>query len=208
MSRTEFTDETFTTREAREMIQDADEQETSRIAGQRRRNGANVEDPRRAAKGHKTPAQTARAAQSPKRENPVAWRPAAALDAPPAPPGMVLRWVRQKLGSGGDAKNVSRKLREGWRPYLLQDAPEGYIPPDKSQTEHGTVISVQDLILCMMPREMWKQRQAFYRNKRDRQTEAVSNKFRDQEDPRLKISREYKQTSSRPRRAPVQSDEE
>ena len=42
------------------------------------------------------------------------WTPPSSLDAPPAPPGFVHRWIRAESVGQMDQKNVSARLREGW----------------------------------------------------------------------------------------------
>jgi hypothetical protein len=96
---------------------------------------------------------------------------------------MVLRWVRDRLGNSEDPKNVSKKMREGWAPYLLKDAPEGYVPPEIGKSSVGEVIRVGDLVLCMMPVELYRARKKFYLDKANRQKKAVSEKFRTAEVP-------------------------
>jgi len=196
----------FTTEDVKALADNG--QEEQRVSIRRRARGADVDDPRTAKRGHTTPAQAARGAQKSKRENPVAWRPGNALEAPPAPPGMVLRWVRDRMGNSDDPKNMSKKLREGWVPYLLKDAPEDYIPPEVTKSSVGEIIRVGDLVLCMMPVEMYRARKKFYLDKANRQKKAVAEKFRTAEDPQNRVfEREYSEQSSGGPRVPrVQPD--
>lgn len=198
-------DDEFSTEELKELASNDDE--ARRIASSRRSRGADVEDARVARRGQTTPAQAARGAQRAKRENPIAWRPASSLEAPPAPRGMVLRWIRDRLGNVDDPKNFSRKAREGWVPYLLKDAPEDYIPPEVGKTSIGDTIRVGDLILCMMPAETYKARQKYYAARAARQKKAVEEKFRTAEVPGgPAFEREYKEQAGGPRIPRVQSD--
>lgn len=201
-----FENEELTTEQVRELAQDED-QESQRQVGRKRRSGAGVEDPRKSDRGHTSTTRLAAQAQKSKRENPIAWRPAASLDAPPAPPGMVLRWVRGRLGDRDDPRNLSKKFREGWKPYLTKDAPEDYSPPETFKTKLGEVIAVGDLILCMMPRELYKQRQAYFRQKTLRQKGAVQDRVKSQIDPRLPLHTVEEDTYSRGRRPAVQGEE-
>ena len=42
------------------------------------------------------------------------WTPPSSLDAPPAPQGLVQRWIRAETMGFMDSANVSKALREGW----------------------------------------------------------------------------------------------
>lgn len=196
----------LTTRAVREMARHADDDERreQQAARPQRRN---VEDTQRPTRRHDTPQRQAARTQQPKRENPVAWTPATSLEAPPAPRGMVLRWIRYKLGDKEDTKNISRKFREGWRPYLASECPQDYNPPEVAKMKFGDTIAVGSLILCMMPRELWKKRQEYYRERHARQFKSAHNKFRDVENPNLPIRVTNKDSFSRGRRQPRSADE-
>jgi hypothetical protein len=197
-------DDEFSTEDLKEMA--SNEQEQHRVVTGRRASGADVDDGRFAKRSHTTPAQAGRKSQRAQRENPIAWRPASSLEAPPAPRGMVLRWVRDRLGNSEDPKNLSRKMREGWVPYLLKDAPGDYLPPEVGKSSVGETIRVGDLVLCMMPVETYRARTNHYRAKAERQKKATEEKFRSSEDSRLPIEREYRDRSTGPRIPRVQSD--
>jgi hypothetical protein len=196
----------LTTQNVREIARNAD-QEKARVAAAARGQKRNTQDPKVAQRRHDTPQKQAARAQQPKRENPVAWQPATSLEAPPAPRGMVLRWIRYKLGDKEDSKNISRKFREGWVPYLIKDCPEDYTPPESARTKFGETISVGSLILCMMPRDLWKKRQEYFRERQARQFKSAHNKFRAAEDPNLPIYQTNKDSFSRGRRTPRSADE-
>ena len=137
----------------------------------------------------------------------MAWRPSTALEAPPAPAGMVLRWVRDKMGNADDPRNVSKKMREGWTPFLLKDAPDSYVPPEIGKASIGETIRVGDLLLCKMPIEKFRARKKYFAEKALRQKKAVQEKFRGAEDPRIgSFEREYKEQDRTPRTPRVQSD--
>lgn len=199
-------DDEFTTEDVRAMSAGADE-EAARIAGNRRSRGVDVAQGKTAKRGQTTPAQEARNAQQAQRENPLAWRPSTSLEAPPAPRGFVLRWIRDKMGNSDDPRNVSRKMREGWTPYLLKDAPDSYVPPEIGSASIGDTIRVGDLLLCKMPIERFRMRKKYFADKAIRQKKAVQDKFRGAEDPRLgEFEREYKEQASTVRTPRVQAD--
>lgn len=196
----------LSTRAVREVARHA-EAEDRRAQQSARPQRRNVEDAQRPQRRHETPQKTAARNQQPKRENIVAYTPAVSLEAPPAPRGMVLRWIRYKIGDKEDTKNVSRKFREGWVPFLVKDCPEDYSPPETAKTRFGETISIGSLILCMMPRELWKKRQEYYRERQARQFKSAHNKFRASEDPNLPIYQTNKDTFTRGRRQPRAADE-
>lgn len=180
---------------------DSDELERRDVSA-RRRQRLGVEDIQRPQRRHETPQRQAAKAQTPQRENPVSWAEGTNLDAPPCPRGMVMRWIRFRIGNNPDIKNVSKKFRQGWRPYLISAAPSGYDPPEKTKTQFGDAIAIGSLMLCVLPRELWKKRQEFYRDRFKRQYSAAHTKFRDAEDPRLPIHQTNRDSFSRGNRRP------
>ena len=203
-----FEHEELTTSDVRELARDAQEAEAGRNRNNRRTQ-ANVEQTQRPNRSHTTPAKVAARNQTPKRELPVVWREGTNLEAPPPPRGLVTRWIRYQIGDRPDTKNLSKKFRQGWRPYLIKDCPQDYMPPEIANTVYGEAIAIGDLLLCVMPRELWKQRQKFYRERQARQFKAAHNKFRAEEDPRVPIRQKNEDTFSRgaPRRPKVGDDE-
>jgi hypothetical protein len=57
------------------------------------------------------------------------------------------------------------------------------VPPEIGKSSVGEVIRVGDLVLCMMPVELYRARKKFYLDKANRQKKAVSEKFRTAEVP-------------------------
>jgi len=132
---------------------------------------------KRAEEVHKTP-----------REQIPDWRPTSTLDAPPVRPGMTQKWIRTHVGLNADPKNISKKFREGWQPRLASTAPDGYTPPTITFHQFGEVIGVEDVILCERPAKMTKQRNAYYRKKTARMTQAVEEDLHRVEVPGLPIT--------------------
>jgi hypothetical protein len=107
---------------------------------------------------------------------PENWKPPAELDAPPARPGMVQRWIRLSLLGQADPNNVKTQERQGWRPRTLESVPEGdrgNYPTMKDPRSTGAMIVNKDLVLCEMPKRLFDQMKAFYANKRRDQVEAL-----------------------------------
>lgn len=115
------------------------------------------------------------------------WKRFSALEAPPPRPGMTQRWIRTAVGLSADPKNVSRKFREGWQPRKAETVPDGYSPPIISFQQFGDVIGVEDVILCERPEKMTRQRNAYYRKKTQRMTQAVEEDLHRVEVPGLPI---------------------
>lgn len=103
------------------------------------------------------------------------WERPSELQAPKPRPGFTQRWIRIKLGNESDARNSQRKFREGWVPRGVDTVPEGYAPPTFLHPQLGNLIGVEDLILCEMPITKAQQRNAYYRNRRDKMIEGIEN---------------------------------
>ena len=106
------------------------------------------------------------------------WSRPSELEAPKPRTGYTQRWVRIRLGTEDDARNSMRKFREGWLPRQLDTVPVGYAPPTFSHSRLGNVIGVEDLILCEMPIQKAKQRNAHYEAKKNRMIEGIENDLR------------------------------
>ncbi len=107
---------------------------------------------------------------------PLNWAPPAELDAPPPRAGMVQRWVRLSLKGQADANNVKAQERQGWRPRTLESVPEGdrrNYPTMKDPRSTGTFLVNKDLVLCEMPKRLFDQMAAYYKQKRLGQVEAL-----------------------------------
>lgn len=106
------------------------------------------------------------------------WRRASALDAPPARPGYVNRFVRVRLGDARDMARWNAAQREGWRPVKASSVSSHSLPT--TQLSNGLeVIGVEDLVLCEMPEKVFQQRQEFYRDKLDAQNQAIERQLRE-----------------------------
>lgn len=140
------------------------------------------------------------------------WTPPTLLN-PPAPrPGMVQRWVRAEVRNQVDAKNLNRRMREGWRPRDPRTvrADETDAPTENHRT-FGSCIMVEGMVLCEMPAQRNKQRQAYYQQRLNAQTRAVDEQLMKVAAPGHPIDREAKTvvTVNRSQRRPrVQEDEE
>jgi len=101
------------------------------------------------------------------------WKPPSQLDAPPCPDGYKQRWLRHRVNGSDDTKNINARLREGWELVRADENQKGLYSAYNGEIKaYQGVISVGDLLLARMPVEMIEQRNAYYKQKTDQQTEA------------------------------------
>lgn len=111
------------------------------------------------------------------------WRRPTNLEAPPARPGYVQRWVRANLRSEGDNNNWQLRMREGWTPRDPATVPEADAFFGTAKHNGQGVIAVGGLILC----EMDERRIISKRNAIREMTRRQENSVSEETD---KISRE------------------
>jgi hypothetical protein len=132
------------------------------------------------------------------------WVRPAELDAPEPRAGYTQRWIRIKLGNEDDSRNSMRKFREGWLPRKAETVPEGYAPPTFLHSRLGSVIGVEDLILCEMPISKAEQRNAYYMQRRDKMIEGIENDLRNVSRGGPRIAKDHKtQVTKRRLRVPA-----
>ena len=121
-----------------------------------------------------TDIKTPRSAQTrAKEERSKPWKPQSQLDAPPCPDGYKQRWLRHRVNGSDDTKNINARLREGWELVRADENQKGLYSAYNGEIKaYQGVISVGDLLLARMPVEMIEQRNAYYKQKTDQQTEA------------------------------------
>jgi len=107
--------------------------------------------------------------------------------------GYVFRWIATHVLGQADPTNVSRKMREGWVPVKIEDHPELQMfgSPESGNVEIG------GLMLCKMPTEMAKARDAYYNKQAQNQMDSVDNSFMKQNDPRMPLFSDRKSSTSR-----------
>lgn len=123
------------------------------------------------------------------------WAPADRLPEPHEVEGYGHRWVRTATMGVPDPTNLSKSLREGWEVCKLNEYPELKYSVDASSNNADTV-NVGGLILCRMPREMIRQRDAYYNGSNAAQMEAVDSSFMKENDPRMPLFAEKKSNTS------------
>ena len=115
---------------------------------------------------------------------PMSWRPPEALPSPNRREGVSHRWVRISMMGNSDAKNISSSFREGYTPCKAEDYPEMMIHANSDGPFKGN-IEVGGLLLCSIPTEFLRQREAYYANQNKAQMESVDNSYMRDNDPRM-----------------------
>ena len=128
-------------------------------------------------------------------ERPKQWVPAETLPEPDKQPGYAYRWVRTSTLGNLDPRNLSGKLREGWEPVAVEEQPKFKLLTDPNSRFKDN-IEIGGLLLCKTPVELVDQRNAYYQQQADKQTEAVDNTLMRQSDPRMPLFKERKSTTS------------
>ena len=118
-------------------------------------------------------------------QRPKAWRPPETLPSPDDRPGWKHRWVRLSTMGNADPGNISGKLREGYEPCKADDYPELMLHASTEGRFKGN-IEVGGLLLCRIPEEFLKQREAYYAEQNKAQVESVDNNFMRENDPRMR----------------------
>lgn len=124
---------------------------------------------------HSTPHQTHEAEPLHVQSTLAEWKEPRNLDAPPARPGFVQRWVRVEDRDGKDALNMNNKLREGWRPRMLETIPQEFRDfPIEKHASLGDVLIVGGCVLMEMPQQLADSRNRQVRARIARQNRAVA----------------------------------
>ena len=83
-----------------------------------------------------------------------------------------------------DAQNISNKLREGYEPVKAEEYPE-LMMHASTQGQFKGGIEIGGLVLCSIPTEILRQRDAYYANLNKATMESVDNNFMKDSDPRM-----------------------
>ena len=123
------------------------------------------------------------------------WQQPEMLPEPDKMPGFSYRWIRVSTLNVADPRNISGKFREGWEAVAVEEQPKFkmLIDPNGRFKDH---IEIGGLLLCKTPSELVDQRNAFYQQQADKQTEAVDNTLMRQSDPRMPLFKERKSSTS------------
>ena len=123
------------------------------------------------------------------------WVRPTSLEAPPARPGLVQRWIR--VGSMGqdDPTNTARKFREGWKPRPAASIPAGWHTPSINHGKWAGCIGVEGMLLCEMPEKMVKKRNDHYRAKTDLTTNNLAAELQKHSRADMPITQDRKSTT-------------
>ena len=122
-------------------------------------------------------------------QRPQSWRAPEILPMPDPRPGWTHRYIRIAMMGKDDPQNISSKLREGWEPVKAEEYPELMIQAAHSGQFKGN-IEIGGLLLCRIPDEFMKQRDAYYNSQNKAQMESVDNTFMRNSDPRMPLFKE------------------
>ena len=124
------------------------------------------------------------------------WAPPTLLPVPTPQDGYSFRWIRISTMNQADPTNLSAKLREGWEPVRAADHPELQLFGSDADPRFKDNVVVGGLVLCKTPTELVEQRNSYYQQQTDRQTESVDNNFMRQNDPRMPLYSEKRSAVS------------
>jgi len=117
-------------------------------------------------------------------QRPTSWQAPETLPSPNPRPGITHRWVRTGMMGVPDVQNISGKLREGYEPCKAEEYPEMMMHASTEGRFKGN-IEVGGLVLCSIPSEFLKQREAHFSNINKATMESVDNNFMKDNDPRM-----------------------
>lgn len=122
-------------------------------------------------------------------QRPTAWRAPESLPSPNDREGWTHRWIRTGILGSTDPGNISSKLREGYEPVKADEYPEMMMHASTEGRFKGN-IEVGGLMLCRIPSEFMKQRDAHFAKQNKAQMDSVDNTFMKDNDPRMPLFKE------------------
>jgi hypothetical protein len=121
---------------------------------------------------------------------------------------MVQRWVRHLIRGDADPRNVSMRTREGWRPRPADTVPEDWKAALGLAANDKGVLIVDDLMLCEIPADVYKQRKSYYDEQTSLQAQAVQEELNRSQVRGHPIHKSFESSVSHPaRRVRVADDE-
>jgi hypothetical protein len=117
-------------------------------------------------------------------QRPTSWQAPETLPSPNPRPGITHRWVRTSMLGVPDVQNISGKLREGYEPCKAEDYPEMMMHASTEGRFAGG-IEAPGLVLCSIPSEFLRQREAHFANINKQTMESVDNNFMKDSHPNM-----------------------
>ena len=90
---------------------------------------------------------------------PTSWKAPEVLPSPDPRPDLTHRWIRVSMMGAADPKNISTSFREGYEPVKADEYPEMMMHAVQEGRFKGN-IEMGGLLLCAIPTELLKQREA------------------------------------------------
>lgn len=128
-------------------------------------------------------------------ERPMQWMQPELLPEPDKHPDYAYRWIRVSTLNTADPRNLSAKLREGWEPVSVEEQPKFRLLVDPN-SRYKENIEIGGLLLCKTPKDFVRQRNEYFAQQTQAQTEAVDNNLMRQSDPRMPLFKERKSATS------------
>ena len=126
----------------------------------------------------------------------VTYTPPSYLDAPkPNDDGIKYRWLRVSMGGEDDARNISKRKREGYEFVRNEEHPDYDVPVHESGKYAG-VIGSGDLVVAKIPVEMAEAKKEYYESKTQTQTQAVDADILKEQDPSMPVTQQRKSSIS------------
>ena len=126
----------------------------------------------------------------------VTYTPPSYLDAPkPNVDSVKYRWLRVSAGGEDDARNISKRKREGYE-FVRKDEHPDFDVPMHETGKYAGVIGSGDLVLDKIPIEMAEAKKEYYRNKTKSQTTAVESDILKEQHPSMPLTQQRKTSVS------------
>ena len=115
--------------------------------------------------------------------------PPSQLDAQPAPPGFIHRWIRAESVGQMDQKNVSARLREGWEFVRGDEYPNTEWPQIDSGKYNGGIAG-GGLMLARIPKETGEERKTHFAQLTQEKDDAIANDPLKDQHPSMPVQNE------------------
>ena len=110
----------------------------------------------------------------------TSWKPPSLLDAPPARPGMVQRWIATSILGKETPDNVYKRKRAGWEPRP-SDTVGTFAVPTLNHGQWDGCIGIEGMILCEMPEETHREMKDYYAGRSEELNETITTDLRNTE---------------------------